>query len=122
VLLACLTVAPPARADGPVLLIRLTTGERATYAVSEVQRIVFDGDTLVVVKAGGAERYAAAAISKIEFVMEFSSVNDPREAQCSKSVPKSGHGLDPRARTCCAPGARTGCAKGIGTGGCGSIS
>jgi hypothetical protein len=79
-LLACLTAPPPARADGPMLSIRLTTGEQAIYSVSEVQRIGFDGDTLVVVKAGGSERYAAAAITKIEFLMEFSSVNDPREA------------------------------------------
>jgi hypothetical protein len=79
-LLACLTAAPPARADGPMLLIRLTGGEQAIHAVSEVQRIGFEGDTLVVVKAGGAERYAAAAITKIEFLMEFSSVNDPHDA------------------------------------------
>jgi hypothetical protein len=63
-----------------MLLVRLTTGEQAIYAVSEVQRIVFDGDTLVVVKAGGSERYAAAAITKIEFLMEFSGIKDPRDA------------------------------------------
>jgi hypothetical protein len=79
-LVACLTAPPPARADGPMLLIRLAGGEQAIYAVSEVQRIVFDADTLVVVKAGGSERYAAASITKIEFLMEFSGVNDPRDA------------------------------------------
>jgi hypothetical protein len=80
VLLACLTAARVAQADGPMLLIRLTGGDQAIHAVSEVQRIVFDGDTLVVVKAGGSERYAAASISKIEFLMEFSGINDPRDA------------------------------------------
>jgi flagellar hook assembly protein FlgD len=33
-----------------MLTIRLTGGQQAIYAVSEVQRIGFDGDTLVVVK------------------------------------------------------------------------
>ena len=48
--------------------------------MSEVNRIGFEGDTLVVVKAGGSERYAAATITKIEFLMELSGVDDPRDA------------------------------------------
>jgi hypothetical protein len=63
-----------------MLSIRLVGGEQAVCAVSEVQRIVFEGDTLVVVKADGSERYGAAAITKIEFLMEFSGIDDPRDA------------------------------------------
>jgi hypothetical protein len=80
VLLACLGAAPAVRADGPMLVLRLAGGESAVYPVSEVQRIGFEGDTLVVVEAGGSQRYAAAAITKIEFLMEFSGVDDPRDA------------------------------------------
>ena len=80
VLLACLGAAPAARADGPMLALRLADGESAVYPVSEVQRIGFTGDTLVVVKADGSESYAAAAITKIEFLMEFSGIDDPRDA------------------------------------------
>ena len=79
-LLAGLGTASPARADGPMLLIRLAGGQQAIYAVSEVQRSEFEGDTLVVVTAGGSDRYAAAGITKIEFLMDFSGVNDPRDA------------------------------------------
>ena len=79
-LLAFLGVVPPARADGPMLSIRLTGGQQAIYAVSQVQRIGFEGDTIVVVMAGGSERYPAAAITKIEFLVEFSGVNDPQDA------------------------------------------
>jgi flagellar hook assembly protein FlgD len=66
-LLACLAAAPPARADIPWLSIRLVGGEMANYPVNELNRIGFDGDTLVVVHAGGTERYGAAEITRIAF-------------------------------------------------------
>jgi hypothetical protein len=56
VLLACLGAAPLARADGPMLSIRLADGQQTIYAVTEVQQIGFDGDTLIVVKPGGSDR------------------------------------------------------------------
>ncbi len=80
VLLACLGAAPAARADGPMLVLRLVGEESVAYPVSEVQRIGFTGDTLVVVMAGGSESYAAATITKIEFLMEASGIDDPRDA------------------------------------------
>jgi hypothetical protein len=80
VLLASLGAVSPARAEEPALVIRLADGGSATYPVTELQRIVFEGDTLVVVKAGGSERYAAATILKIEFSMQYSGIKDPTEA------------------------------------------
>ena len=70
-LLACLGTPPAARADDPVLAIRLTGGERAVYAVAEIERIGFDGGaTLFVEWAGGSQSYPAASIVKIEFTGE----------------------------------------------------
>jgi hypothetical protein len=79
-LLACLASAFPARADTPALSIQMTTGQQAVYSLLELQRIGFEGDTLVVAKAGASERYATEDIIKIEFLMESSAVQDPRDA------------------------------------------
>jgi hypothetical protein len=79
-LLACLIPMTPARADGPVLTLRLVGGAAALYPVSDIQRIDFAGDTLVVVRADGSDRYAAATIVKIEFLPESSGTKDPRNA------------------------------------------
>jgi hypothetical protein len=80
VLLASLGMARPAGAEGPMLAIRLVGGESALYAVSEVERIGFEGDTLVVVRAGGSESYRADTITRIDFIMQSSGVKDPRDA------------------------------------------
>jgi hypothetical protein len=82
VLLAFLGAAPPARADIPWLSIRLVGGEMANYPVNDLNRIGFEGDTLVVVHAGGTERYGAATVVRIEFLWSpaNSGVNDPRDA------------------------------------------
>jgi hypothetical protein len=61
VLPACLGTAPPAHADIPWLSVRLGGGEMANYPVDDLNRIGFEGDTVVVVHAGGTERYGAAA-------------------------------------------------------------
>ena len=79
-LLACLASALPARADTPALSIKMTGGQQAVYSLLELQRIGFEGDTLVVAKAGASDRYATADIVKIEFLMEYSAVQDPRDA------------------------------------------
>ena len=80
-LLASCLLAPPARAEGPMLALRLAGGESAIYAVGEITRISFEGEeTLVVVTGSGSEAYATEAIERIEFLFEFSSVEDPREA------------------------------------------
>lgn len=81
-LLAFLGAAPPARADIPWLSVRLVGGETANYPVSDLQRIGFEGDTLVVVHAGGTQRYGAATVQRVEFLWSpaNSGVVDPREA------------------------------------------
>ena len=68
-------------AEEPMLALRLAGGESAIYAVGEITRIGFEGEeTLVVVTEGGSEAYATETIERIEFLFEFSSVEDPREA------------------------------------------
>jgi hypothetical protein len=80
-LLAVCCLIPPAAAEGPMLALRLTGGESAVYALSEISRIGFEGEeTLVVVTGSGSDEYATEAIERIEFLFEFSGVEDPREA------------------------------------------
>ena len=81
-LLTCLGVVRPARADIPWLTVRLASGESAVYPVNELERVGFEGDTLVVVDTGGTARYSAAAITRIEFLWSpaNSGLNDPRGA------------------------------------------
>ena len=80
-LIATFLLIPEAHADGPMLALRLTGGESAVYAVGEITRIGFEGDeTLVVVTEGGSDSYATEAIQRIDFLFDFSSVEDPTEA------------------------------------------
>jgi hypothetical protein len=79
-LLACLGAAQAAQAVVPMLAIRFAGGGSAFYPVSDLQRIVFEGDTLVVVKAGGSDRYGAQVISRIDFLMDPAGIRDPRDA------------------------------------------
>jgi hypothetical protein len=79
-LLACLGAARVAQADVPMLAIRLAGGGSAFYPVADLQRIVFEGDTLVVVKAGGSDRYGVQFITKIDFLMDPAGIKDPRDA------------------------------------------
>lgn len=80
VLLVLLTSPPVARADGPMLALRQAGGESAIYAVSGIEQIVFDADTLVVLSAGGADRYPAGSITRIEFLWDFSAITNPEDA------------------------------------------
>jgi hypothetical protein len=82
VLPAFLGVAPPARADIPWLSVRLVGGETANCPVTDLHRIDFEGDTLVVVHAGGTERHGAATVVRIELLWSpaNSGIVDPREA------------------------------------------
>jgi hypothetical protein len=82
VLLTSLTMAPSARADEPSVSIRLTDGQQTIYAISALERLGFEGDTLVVVHSGGTESFGAATIARIEFLWSpaNSGVNDPRDA------------------------------------------
>ncbi len=74
-------ILPEARADEPTLAIRLTDENSAIYPVSEIEQLGFDGDeTLVVVTTTGADSYATESIQRIDFLFEFSAVDDPTEA------------------------------------------
>jgi len=77
---ACLLL-PEAMADGPMLTLQLTGGESAIYAVSEIERLGFEGEeTLVVVTESGSDSYATETIQRIDFLFDFSSVEDPKNA------------------------------------------
>ncbi len=80
VLLALLIPSPVARAEEPMLAVRLLDGGDALYAVSEIDRVVFEGDSLLVQRSGASESYALAAIERIEFLWGFSSIDDPDDA------------------------------------------
>lgn len=69
-----------ARAEEPVLAIRLAGGGSAVYAVSQINEVAFGGDSLMVVGVEGADRYTLQAINRIEFLWGFSSVKDPEDA------------------------------------------
>ena len=79
-LLALLILPPAAGADEPMLAVRQVDGGDAVYAVSEIDRVLFEGDSLLVLRPGATESYALASIEKIEFLWEFSGVTDPRDA------------------------------------------
>ncbi|MFH1268447.1 MAG: hypothetical protein ABIK89_22220 [Planctomycetota bacterium] len=81
-LLACLGATSPAWADIPWLAVRLVGGETAVFPVNDLNRIGFESDTLVVLHAGGTERYAASAVVRIDFVWSpaNSGAIDPRDA------------------------------------------
>lgn len=80
-LLSLLLITPAAWADAPMLAIRLAGGESANYAVIEIERIGFDDPAmLVVVTEGGTDSYPTGSIARIEFLWEFSSIENPEEA------------------------------------------
>lgn len=78
---AATCICPAALADPPGVAIRLSGGGGAVYAAPEIERIDFEGDTaLVVVTQAGSERFATAAIARIEFLFDPAGVTDPEEA------------------------------------------
>ena len=80
-LVTCVVVPPTALADDPMLAIRLAGGESAVYAVAQIERLEFESDTALVVEwAGASQSYPAASIETIEFLWDFSSVDDPHSA------------------------------------------
>jgi len=76
----------PARADEPMLAIRHTGGDSSIYPVSEIMRVSFEGDNLLVVQAGGADTHPMDEIARIEFLWDFSAVDDPREVATMLNV------------------------------------
>ena len=80
VLHASLVLPTAADAEDPMLAIRQFGGEDAIYAVSEIDQVVLESDSLIVLRPGTSESYALASIKKIEFLWGFSGVADPEEA------------------------------------------
>jgi len=78
--LALLILPLVARAEEPMLALRQFDGEDAIYAVSEIDQVVFEGDSLLVLRPGASEGYALASITRIEFLWGFSDVTDPEDA------------------------------------------
>lgn len=79
-LLACLGAAGVARADDPMFVVRLAGGWSEFYTISEVDQVRFEGDTLVVVKAGGSDKYGVQDITKIDFRIDPAGLKDPKDA------------------------------------------
>lgn len=72
---------PSANAEEPQLAIRLVDGGGAVYAVTEIEQIYFDAEaTLIVETSSGSDSYEAATIQRINFLFDFSSVEDPTDA------------------------------------------
>jgi hypothetical protein len=67
-LLACLVTSPPAQANEPMMSVYALAGDSTVYSVSQIQRIVFAGDTLKVAAYGRLDRYRFEQISRIEFL------------------------------------------------------
>ncbi len=75
-----LTLSSPAQADGSMLAIRQAGGESAIYPVSDIDQVVFEGDSLFVLGADGSDSYALVSIARIEFLWGFSGVTNPKDA------------------------------------------
>ena len=80
VLLALLVLPIAAIAAEPMLAIRQVDGRDAVYAVSEIDQVVFEGDSLFVLRAGGPDSYELTSITRIDFLWDFSGVTDPTDA------------------------------------------
>jgi len=80
VLLALAALPLEAQAEEPMLAIRQIDGESAIYSVSEIDQVVFEGDSLFVLGADGSDSYALTSIARIEFLWDSSGATDPEEA------------------------------------------
>jgi len=86
-LLACLAAAQAANADEPALVIRLTEGPGAVYAVGNIEQVLFDDDAVIVVTTTGSDSYPTDEIVRIDFIMEVSSAPTPEAtAQALKAI------------------------------------
>jgi len=80
-LLTMMFLLPEARADEPMLALRMVDDDCAVYAVSEIVSLGFEDDeTLVVETAMGSDSYATESIRRIDFLFEFSAIDGPTEA------------------------------------------
>jgi hypothetical protein len=72
----------PARAAGPVLIVRHIDGVGFAHRTDSIKRIVFAADSLCVVTEAGTEKHGLSVIRKIELVWdpEAARVDDPSMA------------------------------------------
>ncbi len=68
------------RADEPVLEIVQVGGGSSIYGLANIERIGFESDTLLVVQAGGTERYPLESILRINFEWQPTSVESSEDA------------------------------------------
>ena len=68
-------------ADEPVLEIVQVGGGSSIYGLANIERIGFESDTLLVVQAGGTERYPLESILRINFEWQPTSVESPENAE-----------------------------------------
>ncbi|MFC1572586.1 hypothetical protein ACFL6M_03200 [Candidatus Eisenbacteria bacterium] len=62
------------------LIVHQVGGEQSVYFLPGIERLSFEGDTLLVVSEGGTDTYPAETIVRIEFDLQFSDVQDPEKA------------------------------------------
>ncbi|MFC1572140.1 FlgD immunoglobulin-like domain containing protein [Candidatus Eisenbacteria bacterium] len=62
------------------LIIHQVGGGMSVYFLPGIERLSFEGDTLLVVSEVGTDTYAAETIVRIEFDLQFSDVRDPDNA------------------------------------------
>ncbi|MFC1573127.1 FlgD immunoglobulin-like domain containing protein [Candidatus Eisenbacteria bacterium] len=62
------------------LIIHQVGGEQSVYFLPGIERLSFEDDTLLVVNEGGTDAYLAENITRIEFDLQFSDVQDPEKA------------------------------------------
>ncbi|MFC1573129.1 FlgD immunoglobulin-like domain containing protein [Candidatus Eisenbacteria bacterium] len=75
-----LTIPQVSRAEEQALIIHQVGGEQSVYFLPGIERLSFEGDTLLVVSEGGTDTYPAENITRIEFELNFSDVQDPESA------------------------------------------
>ncbi|MFC1572962.1 FlgD immunoglobulin-like domain containing protein [Candidatus Eisenbacteria bacterium] len=62
------------------LIIHQVGGEQSVYFLPGIERLSFEDDTLVVMSDGGVDTYPTENITRIEFELNFSDVQDPEGA------------------------------------------
>ena len=81
VLVLLLVLPQVARAEEePALIIRHVGGGSSVYFLPGIERLSFEGDTVVVMSGGGVDTYPAGEITRIDFNLEFSGIQDPEHA------------------------------------------
>jgi hypothetical protein len=68
------------RADEPYLEVVQAGGGSSVYSLSEIERIGFEGDTLLVVQAGGSDTFALESIVRIDFHWQPTGIESPEDA------------------------------------------